>query len=516
MKYISERKSLIYYIILIIFSFILCIDRFNFTIDDTFISLRYVMNILNGFGPVFNPGERMEAISNPTWVWLLTGISYLFNINDQASLFYISSISGIILFLISGVLLFKLLKLILEDEKYAFFITLIFSLNPYIAFYSTNGMENSLIYFLLIIILYLTQKYLISKSTVLILLTGLFIGVLSISRPEGFIFIISYFGSIGLIKFSKDYNLNSKAVFISLLISTLIFISFELWRWSYYGELLPIPVYAKNYFSIATLKDGFKYFMGFFVYGICPFIPYLFLSGKLSFKELEINKKIMLTIITLFFGIQTVVVIYAGGDWMPASRLLLFNIPCFIVFLSIATKEAFSVIKNKNVLYTILSLTIFMNIYIGRDALRPVQSGFNFKKNQILFNELKNTTFNLKEITSQGNTVLANDIGAIAYFNPQLKFIDLYGLADKYIAKKVKGRHFYRSAPDYFLSLNCDYFMIVCGAKEMQNYKLGDTLKEVGYPPIDDLMRHKDFSNKYKPFYLLKGGIVFKNINTNN
>lgn len=41
--------------------------------DDAFIDLRVVENLLAGFGPVFNVGERVEAYTNPLWVALLTG-----------------------------------------------------------------------------------------------------------------------------------------------------------------------------------------------------------------------------------------------------------------------------------------------------------------------------------------------------------------------------------------------------------------------------------------------------------
>ena len=40
--------------------------------DDAHIHLRIARNWASGFGPVFNPGERVEASSSPTWLVLLT------------------------------------------------------------------------------------------------------------------------------------------------------------------------------------------------------------------------------------------------------------------------------------------------------------------------------------------------------------------------------------------------------------------------------------------------------------
>lgn len=41
--------------------------------DDAFITLRTVRNLLDGFGPVWNVGERVQAYTHPLWMFLLTG-----------------------------------------------------------------------------------------------------------------------------------------------------------------------------------------------------------------------------------------------------------------------------------------------------------------------------------------------------------------------------------------------------------------------------------------------------------
>ena len=46
--------------------------------DDGFINFRYVDQIRHGNGPVFNPGERVEAFTSPAWLALLLGLDLLF------------------------------------------------------------------------------------------------------------------------------------------------------------------------------------------------------------------------------------------------------------------------------------------------------------------------------------------------------------------------------------------------------------------------------------------------------
>ncbi len=40
--------------------------------DDAYITYRYAQNIAAGYGPVYNPGERVEGYSSPLWMLLLT------------------------------------------------------------------------------------------------------------------------------------------------------------------------------------------------------------------------------------------------------------------------------------------------------------------------------------------------------------------------------------------------------------------------------------------------------------
>jgi len=45
--------------------------------DDGFINLRVVQNALDGHGLVFNPGERVEAVTSPLWILVLTAAGVL-------------------------------------------------------------------------------------------------------------------------------------------------------------------------------------------------------------------------------------------------------------------------------------------------------------------------------------------------------------------------------------------------------------------------------------------------------
>src|ERR1700730_4905150 len=44
----------------------------RWTAEDAFIDFRVVSNLLGGHGPVFNPGQRVEAYTSPLWILVLT------------------------------------------------------------------------------------------------------------------------------------------------------------------------------------------------------------------------------------------------------------------------------------------------------------------------------------------------------------------------------------------------------------------------------------------------------------
>ena len=61
-------------LVLLLFCFVWqSLYYFPYIVDDTFISLRYARNLIDGNGLVYNPGQRVEGYSNFLWVVLEPG-----------------------------------------------------------------------------------------------------------------------------------------------------------------------------------------------------------------------------------------------------------------------------------------------------------------------------------------------------------------------------------------------------------------------------------------------------------
>ena len=69
-----------------------------FITDDAFIAFRYVRNFVEGHGPVFNPGERVEGYSSFLWVLELAAIWKMFGLpsDDVARWLSVGYTEGVI------------------------------------------------------------------------------------------------------------------------------------------------------------------------------------------------------------------------------------------------------------------------------------------------------------------------------------------------------------------------------------------------------------------------------------
>jgi len=59
--------------VLVAVAVLLALSYGECTQDDAFISFRYARNLLDGHGLVYNPGERVEGFTNPSWTLALAG-----------------------------------------------------------------------------------------------------------------------------------------------------------------------------------------------------------------------------------------------------------------------------------------------------------------------------------------------------------------------------------------------------------------------------------------------------------
>lgn len=352
-------RSFIYAAALTIISIILIFHIFQyiFLTDDAFISFRYAHNIADGFGPVFNVGERVEGYTNFLWVILLA----MFNLLGLAP-----EIMAKILSIGSSIALFGLVyyfnRKMFSRSKYDFFILiapLLLALNRTYAVWSTGGLETKLFTLLIFLGIIFTVRDK-DQDTGSFGPAAFFFALAALTRPEGILLFASFFGYQILNRLIRKENFGGivKASSIFLIIVGAHFI----FRLLYYGDPFPNTFYAKV--TGAWFESGALYLFLFFheygLYLLVPLVLFLF-SKEYDRKRLKILFDFRIPLVPYI-----VYIVYLGGDHFE-FRPLDVILPVMAISVQEGFRAMWSVISESRIkalryavpLYVVVALVLY-------------------------------------------------------------------------------------------------------------------------------------------------------------
>jgi arabinofuranosyltransferase len=111
----------------------------NYVTDDTFFHLQYARHLAGGQGLVFNPHERVYGCTSPLWVALLAG-----GIELGLDGLLVSKLLGVLAALASLGLFLRLMRRTVATPALRAAATVAWASHPWMAQWSTSGMETSL------------------------------------------------------------------------------------------------------------------------------------------------------------------------------------------------------------------------------------------------------------------------------------------------------------------------------------------------------------------------------------
>ncbi|TDO17830.1 hypothetical protein EV580_1008 [Mycobacterium sp. BK086] len=481
-----------------------CLDMVNVEIDDVFITLRYSRNLLAGEGAVFNPGDAVEGYSNPTWLFLVTAVSAVTGLTGHLALFYLAKVLCMVLGLANLVVLYRLAKLHDNCTAVVALLVVVVAASPFLNVYNISGMETSLVTFLLTLTVLLYCLWRARRTLGYAVGFAVVLGVLSTSRPEAIMYPVAiYAGIVAIGARRKDERLPFTAATAAVVVA--IVVAFLAFRFSYYGELLPNSLFAKNNPSLSAFKEGSRYVA---LFGAMTLGPYLLLA-LLKRPPLLVRAHLPIYLVVVA---QLAFAAYAGGDWMPAFRLALPVLP-ILLFLVVDQVDLRGLLDQK-----LLAAVLILAVVVGSSwvvqryyvkTYKPLTSGWALEF--VPYNEdYYDIARKLGDIASPNQTVLLGEAGVIPYLNDRLRFTDLYGLMDKHVARDVAGKHFARIDNQYFLSRNFDYVVAVI----LRNKRPADVdgKYDTGFVALDALLNDPRFRSDYTPVYYEKRGIIFQRI----
>jgi hypothetical protein len=490
------------------------IDSINFTVDDTFIPMRYAENFVKGKGLVFNEGEFVEGYSSLPWTIMLSffvkaGISQ--NEFDFA-LVQAAKLAGIFFGFCTLIVLAYftiLLKRVEAFENDGWMLSLaVLGTGATFSFslWSVAGLETSLcalvatvaatLYFLALQRLEKTGSF----SRPLFYAGSVAFGFLSWVRPEQ-IFIWALTVAVTSLFLPERTR---KALVVSAVPTVIIYGVQLLWRWNYYDALLPNTVNAKVGWALQQHINGMKYALG----GLISTTGVLGIS-YLALPSL-VRRGIHWKFLAFFSAAFILFAATSGGDWMPGYRFLVPVMPILWVMTIAALillQKSLSVSVSR---WIVVSLVLFLaggSFFNERRLVRALHeypTGFK----EITWYSARyhyHVAKRLQELIPANSLLALGECGLIPYFNPDIRIMDNFGLMDRNIAM-MPGIHTSKLTTDYFFARNPDFCLVMVEAYD--SLESGDP--QPTHPDGRILMSSQDFRMRYEIARRFPRFVLFK------
>ncbi len=448
--------------ILIIILFYFCFSLFNYSHihEDAFIYFRCIENAVNGNGYAFNPGDRIEACSSITWLFLL--IPFL---KSGFNLLIASKILGIVFGCLSLSLIFVITRTFTNQMPWVILPAFLTSFSLPFTFWNQLGLETSMYTFIFLSLIFTC----LNKR--IFLLWPINSILLVLTRPEGAFLLL---GLLPVFYFYREWR---KKIIYSSLFFVISFITIVLLRLLYFHDFLPSPFYIKIYSG--KLSEGFFYIHSFlkdnYIYLLLA--PLLYLIWKKC--PWERSRVVVLGFIAVY--LLWVSLGGSEGIFKPFFRYLVPVIPLLYIYSITGIEKVFNTSRAiKQVGCIMIVLIGCLGLFLPRGytvAFEPAGNPFAnnikkfFKSPAVYLNGLLNRVqdpaqFNyaedgryqqirlgefIKSNYSEGTLLLYDQMGQVPFqAGIEYQFVDSWGLTDIVI-----GRYYFnkRAGESGFLKL---------------------------------------------------------------
>jgi hypothetical protein len=407
--------------------------------DDAMISMRYAYNLAHGDGLVWNPGERVEGITNPLWTGIMA-LVHLLPIGLNQTGLYIQILGASFLTLN----LFLIRRIV---EHFTDDLLTMLSAVTLTAFYAPLnsfgllGMEVSLLTLIVSTVIWLALK---SENHFSIWIYIL----LAISTLVRFDMAVPYLVIFAVLFFTQKENRKQHLIWgLGLLF---LFLGGQtLARYFYYGELLPNTYYLKVEGWNTTLKT---------LRGLYALIQFIYFSNWVSFLlPLSIflsRRDWKVILLALVLTGQIAYSVYVGGDaWEHhggANRYIVIAMPLFFVTFSWSMMELLTKARDtfKNLRFAkvfnfskyLAFVILFIFSILSFNALlgewKSIERWNFTRKPDYVAGGDRNLqiALALEKVTKPGASIAVVGAGTIPYLLPDRYAIDILGKADPFIA----------------------------------------------------------------------------------
>ncbi|MCE2927154.1 MAG: hypothetical protein LW823_05885 [Rickettsiales bacterium] len=402
--------------------------------DDAYITLVYARNWLEGHGLVWSRGdEPVEGYSNFLFLLLIAGLGWL-----GMDLVLASRLISFVAYfgLIAALFLFTRTvyrQRFAGSEKYyahqinsALAVGLVASAVPVLA-WVMGGLETVLFTFLLTSavcsVLYWLEFGLSRKR---VFLTGVLFALATMTRLEG----LMVWGMTGIVLGlfwlipARRNHLDFSRLMLLFFGYMLLVAPWMAWKFHMYGDFLPNTYYAKVY----GIPDGILTFLGwlymFQVFYVPPFLLLAAVILLLMYRRFVMpNRSIIYLIVIaclLCWHVFT-----SGGDHMPYLRFYAPIIPllCLLIYYCCASmieqnEARFRDISGAMIVLSVFQLGIIEDLVVSRGAVSGTSVAAHIEAHW-----------------KKGALIAINPAGALPYYAPDFRYVDMLALNDKHTAR---------------------------------------------------------------------------------
>ena len=374
--------------------------------DDAFISFTYARNLADGFGPVYNPGERVEGYSSPLYVGLLALLSLILPMGIPAIAVYLGLLAG----LLTCYLVFRFAEQELHSPLAALLLLLPFALLPPLLAETMGGMETMLYVLAIVLLLVLEDRG--SRWSWLVM------AAVALLRPEGIFLVLGYLLARLLLRPGER-----KATWRLLSLVALVYVLFLAWRTLYYGELVANTFYVKTPFSLELLTQGLQSLWRFALR-----VPLLLLPAAAGAVFGRWKRAWPWLYAVLFY---LVFIPYVGGGFKFTFRYYLYMVgPLFLLIIQLAARLRRRL--PRLILAILLVWGVVAGVYHYHAFGRAL--GFHGMRKQVVRRQQELAGV-LTGLYPPGTVMATGQAGAIKYYTRFIT-IDMLGLCDKHIARQ--------------------------------------------------------------------------------
>ena len=281
-----------------------------FLCDDAFISFRYVRNLLDGHGLVFNPGEYVEGYSNFLWVLELAAIWGLSGVPPERAAPWLSVAftTGTIAAMLWWVARLPLLRH--RGLVGWMALGLVCASATFSVWTSGGGLETRQFTFFIVLAVMCLSLYRDSRRG--LLAASLSLAAAALTRPEGPLLAALCFGWFVIRRMADTGRLKPdwrRLIYLAAPFVILVGAHF-LWRYAYYGEWLPNTYYAKH--VRPWYESGFRYLWAAAIdTGLYLLVP---LAAVAMWNRWRASRDGIWALALLLVGVHLAYVMRIGGD----------------------------------------------------------------------------------------------------------------------------------------------------------------------------------------------------------